>query len=178
VELRQYPDPVLRQQTGTVDTFDQALANLAQEMIVTMHACSGLGLAATQVGLTARIAIVAPDDKPGHEAVLVNPDLVQQAGWEESEEGCLRFPGIYVRLGRFTRVRVRYQDLQGKTREMDAEDILARAVQHELDHLDGRLLVDRMSAVQRMAHRRRLRELEDRHRERGEEEKGKVLQAK
>ena len=162
MELRQYPDPVLRQQAEAVDVFDQALAGLAQEMIVTMHACSGLGLAATQVGLAKRIAIVAPDDKPGHEAVLVNPDLVQQSGWEESEEGCLSLPGVYARIGRFTRVRVRYQDLQGKTREMDAEGVLARAVQHELDHLDGRLIVDRMSAVQRMTHRRRLKELEER----------------
>ena len=163
MELRQYPDPVLRQQTEAVDTFDQALAALAQEMIVTMHACSGLGLAGTQVGLAKRIAIVAPDDKPGHEAVLVNPELVQQSGWEESDEGCLSLPGIYIRVGRFTRLRVRYQDLQGKTREMDAEGILARAIQHELDHLDGRLIVDRMSSVQRMTHRRRLKELEERY---------------
>jgi peptide deformylase len=162
VELRQYPDPVLRQQTEAIDTFDEALAGLAQEMIVTMHACSGLGLAATQVGLTKRIAIVASDDKPGHEAALVNPEIVQTSGWEEAEEGCLSFPGVYIRVGRFTRVRVRYQDLRGKTCEMDAESILARAIQHELDHLDGRLLVDRMSAVQRMTHRHRLKELEER----------------
>jgi peptide deformylase len=153
---------VLRQQTETIDTFDLALVALAQEMIVTMHACSGLGLAATQVGLTKRIAIVASDDKPGHEAVLVNPEIVQTSGWEEAEEGCLSFPGVYVRMGRFTRVCVRHQDLQGKTCQMDAEGILARAIQHELDHLDGRLLVDRMSAVQRMTHRRRLHELEER----------------
>jgi peptide deformylase len=162
VELRQYPDPVLRQATEAVDTFDSALAALAQEMVVTMHASSGLGLAATQVGLTKRIAIVASDDKPGHEVALVNPQLVQQSGWEDAEEGCLSFPGIYIKVGRFIHVRVRYQDLQGKIREMDAEGILARAVQHELDHLDGRLLVDRMSVVQRMTHRRRLRELEER----------------
>lgn len=162
MELRQYPDPVLRQQTETIDTFDDALVGLAQEMIVTMHACSGLGLAATQVGLTKRIAIVASDDKPGHEVALVNPEIVQTSGWEEAEEGCLSFPGVYVRVGRFMRVRIRYQDLRGKTCEMDAEGILARAIQHELDHLDGRLLVDRMSAVQRMTHRHRLKELEER----------------
>jgi len=162
MELRQYPDPVLRQKTEAVGTFDQALADLAQEMIRTMHASAGLGLAATQVGLTQRIAVITPDDTPGHETVLVNPELVASSGWAEAEEGCLSVPGIYIKVGRFTHVRVRYQDLRGETREMDAKGIPARAVQHELDHLDGRLLVDRMSPVQQVAHRRRLRELEAR----------------
>jgi peptide deformylase len=162
MELRQYPDPVLRQKTKPVDTFDQALADLAQEMIRTMHASAGLGLAATQVGLTQRIAVITPDETPGHETVLVNPELVASSGWAEAEEGCLSVPGIYIKVGRFTHVRVRYQDLRGETREMDAKGIPARAIQHELDHLDGRLLVDRMSPVQQVAHRRRLRELEAR----------------
>ena len=178
MKLRYYPDPVLRIRTEPVETFDAALAEAAQDMVRLMHVCEGLGLAANQAGLTQRMAIVAADDKPGHETVLVNPELVESDGWEEAEEGCLSFPGIYVKIGRFTHVRVRHQNVRGETCEMTAEGLLARAVQHELDHLDGRLLVDRMSAVQRMAHRRRLRELEDRHRERGEEEKGKVLQAK
>jgi peptide deformylase len=82
-----------------------------------------------------------------------------------AEEGCLSFPGIYVKIGRFARVVARYQDLQGRPRRLEAEGLLARAVQHEIDHLDGRLLVDRMSVVQRMAHRRRLRELERRARQ-------------
>jgi len=163
VELRQYPDPVLRRETEPVEAFDVALAALAEEMVRTMHASAGLGLAATQVGLAKRIAIVAPDDKPGHEVVLVNPEFVQTSGWEEAEEGCLSFPGIYIKIGRFTRLRVRYKDVQGKTRELDAEGVLARAVQHELDHLDGRLLVDRMSSVQRVTHHRRLKELEERY---------------
>jgi len=163
VELRQYPDPVLRRETEPVEAFDAALAALAEEMVRTMHASAGLGLASTQVGFSKRIAIVAPDDKPGHEVVLVNPELVQTSGWEEAEEGCLSFPGIYIKIGRFTRLRVRYQDVLGKTRELDAEGVLARAVQHELDHLDGRLLVDRMSGVQRVTHRRRLKELEERY---------------
>jgi peptide deformylase len=163
MELRQYPDPVLRQRSEPVETFDEALADLVREMLRTMQAHTGLGLAAAQVGATQRVAIVASDGKPGRETVLVNPELVSSSGWEEGEEGCLSFPGIYVKVGRFTRVRVRYRDLRGGTHEMEADDILARAVQHELDHLDGRLLVDRMSSVQRMTHRRRLRELEERY---------------
>jgi|WetSurMetagenome_2_1015567.scaffolds.fasta_scaffold40422_4 peptide deformylase len=162
MDIRKYPDPVLRTVTGRVETFDKDLADLAAEMIRTMHLAEGLGLAATQVGRSERVVIVAAEPKPGREQVLVNPEILEADGWEVSEEGCLSFPGIYVRVGRFTRVRVRFQDVEGRTHEMIAEGVLARAVQHELDHLDGRLLVDRMSAVQRMAQRRRLHELVDR----------------
>jgi len=162
MEIRQYPDPVLRQRAEAVVTFDPALAGLTQEMVRTMHEAGGLGLAANQIGLTQRIAIVSPDDEAGHEVALVNPQIAHSEGWEESDEGCLSFPGIYIKVGRFTQIRIRYQDLRGKTCEMEATGLLARAIQHELDHLDGRLLVDRMSLIQRMTHRRRLRELTDR----------------
>jgi peptide deformylase len=164
MDVRQYPDPVLRAKTAEVTQFDQALADLAKQMITTMHAANGLGLAAPQVGVSRRIAIVAGDGEPGHETVLVNPQIVESEGWEEAEEGCLSFPGIYIKMGRFARVFVRYHDLKGGVCEMGARGLAARAVQHEVDHLDGRLLVDRMSTVQRMAHRRRLRELEERYR--------------
>jgi peptide deformylase len=140
-------------------------------MVRLMHDHKGLGLAAPQAGLSLRLMIVVPDDAPDHETVMVNPEIVQTEGWEEAEEGCLSFPGIYIKIGRFARVRVRYQDLQGKTCQREAEGLLARAVQHEVDHLDGRLLVDRMSVVQRMTHRRRLRELERRF----EERQGKAM---
>jgi peptide deformylase len=163
VEVRHYPDPVLRTKTEAVDSFDGSLADLAQEMIATMRSANGLGLAAPQVGISQRFAVVSTGTEPGRETVLVNPELVHSEGWEDAEEGCLSFPGIYVKIGRFTRVRVRYHDLRGEAREMEAEGLAARAVQHELDHLDGRLLVDRMSAVQRLAHHRRLRELQGRY---------------
>jgi peptide deformylase len=163
VEVRHYPDPVLRTKTEAVDSFDGSLADLVQEMIATMRSVNGLGLAAPQVGISQRFAVVSTDTEPGHETVLVNPALVHSEGWEDAEEGCLSFPGIYIKIGRFARVCVRYHDLKGEAREMEAEGLVARAVQHELDHLDGRLLLDRMSAVQRLTHRRRLRELQDRY---------------
>ena len=169
MEIRQYPDPVLRKKTLPVRMFDEALAGTAAEMVRAMRAAGGLGLAATQAGLTQRMAVIAPDDQPGHEAVIVNPEITRSEGWEESDEGCLSFPGIYIKVGRFTRVHLKYQDLQGRACEMDAENLLARAVQHELDHLDGRLLVDRMSQVQKMTHRRRLKELADRFEKRKED---------
>lgn len=163
MELHCYPDPVLRQKAEAVTRFDGDLAGLVRGMLDTMHASDGLGLAAPQVGVPARVAIISPEVQPGREVVLVNSEIVDSEGWEESDEGCLSFPGIYVKIGRFTRVRARYQDLRGEVHEIEAEALLARALQHELDHLDGRLLVDRMSPVQRMAQRRRLRDLRDRY---------------
>jgi peptide deformylase len=96
----------------------------------------------------------------------VNPEIVRTAGWVEADEGCLSFPGIYVKLGRFAHIVARYWDLGGQPQQLEAEGLLARAVQHELDHLDGRLLVDRMSPVQRMTQRRRLRDLATRYQRR------------
>jgi len=169
MELHLYPDPVLRERCEPVEAFDEALAALAREMTRVMRENNGLGLAGPQVGALKRIFVVAPDAEPGRETVLVNPEIVETAGWEEADEGCLSFPGIYVKLGRFARIVARYQDPSGRPQHVEAEGLLARAVQHELDHLDGRLLVDRMSPVQRMAQRRRLRDLALRYERRAKE---------
>ena len=163
MEVRYYPDPVLRERTRPVEQFDDALADLAREMVEMMNQADGLGLAGPQVGLSRNIVIVSADTQPGSEIVLVNPEIYASDGWEVAEEGCLSFPGIYVKIGRFGRIRARYRDLKGEPRELEAEGLLARVIQHERDHLDGRLLVDRMSPVQRMTQRRRLRELKDRY---------------
>ena len=163
MELRFYPDPVLRETTESVTVFDDALADLARRMVDTMHDNQGLGLAGPQVGVSRRLVIVSPDGEPGHETVLVNPEIVESDGWQVGEEGCLSFPGIFVKIRRNERVRVRYQDVTGTQREWEVEGLLARAVQHECDHLDGRLLVDRMSPVQRVGQRRRLRDLKERY---------------
>jgi len=166
MELRLFPDPILRERSEPVEVFDEALAALAREMTRLMREKGGLGLAGPQVGTLERIVVVAPDAEPERETVLVNPEIVETAGWEEADEGCLSFPGIYVKLGRFARIVVRYQDPSGRPQHLKAEGLLARAVQHELDHLEGRLLVDRMSPVQRMAQRRRLRDLATRYQRR------------
>jgi len=169
MDVHYYPDPVLRERARPVEQFDDALADLAREMVKTMNEADGLGLAGPQVGLALSIVVVSGDTRPGGEIVLVNPEIVETGGWEVADEGCLSFPGIYVKIGRFYRVRARYRDPRGEPQELEAEGLLARAIQHELDHLDGRLLVDRMSSVQRMAQRRRLRELKDRYERRATE---------
>jgi len=163
MEVRCYPDPVLRQRTRPVEEFGDALANLARDMVKTMNEANGLGLAGPQVAVSLSIVAASLDTQPGNAVVLVNPEILQTDGWEVGEEGCLSFRGIYVNIGRFHCIRVRYSDTKGEPQELEAKGLLARAIQHELDHLDGRLLVDRMSAVQRMAQRRRLRELKDRY---------------
>ena len=161
MELRFYPDPVLRESTETVTAFDDGLADLACRMVEIMHASKGLGLAGPQVAVGQSIVVVSPDGEPGHEIVMVNPEVVESEGWQVGEEGCLSFPDIFVKIRRFDRVRARFQDVTGRHHEVEAEGLLSRAIQHECDHLRGRLLVDRMSPVQRMAQRRRLRELKD-----------------
>jgi len=163
MEIRLYPDPVLRERSAPVEGFDQELADLAAGMTQAMLENRGLGLAAPQVAVLKRLIVVSPDGEAGHETVLVNPEVVCTEGWEEADEGCLSFPGIYVKIGRFARMAVRYQDVAGRPHEMEAEGLLARAILHEIEHLDGRLLVDRMSPVQQMAQRRRLRELTTRY---------------
>jgi len=159
MRIRLYPDPVLRERSVRVEAFDEDLARLAAEMTRLMLENRGLGLAAPQVGVLKRLVVVSPDGEPGREAVLINPEIIHSEGSERADEGCLSFPGIYVKVNRHARVVVRYQDVAGEAHEMEAEGLLARAIEHEVDHLDGRLLVDRMSQVQRMANRRRLREL-------------------
>ena len=169
MRIRLYPEPVLRETCTPVETFDQGLAVLASGMVRAMHENRGLGLAGPQVGVTQCVAIVSPDGEAGHETVLVNPEIVRSEGKDEHDEGCLSFPGIYVRVRRAEHVVVRYQDVGGAAHEMEAWGLLARAILHELDHLDGRLLVDRMSPVQRVAQRRRLRQLEERYDRRSQE---------
>lgn len=159
MRIRLYPDPVLRERSVRVEAFDEDLARLAAEMTRLMLENRGLGLAAPQVGVLKRLVVVSPDGEPGREAVLINPEIIHSEGSERADEGCLSFPGIYVKVNRHARVVVRYQDVAGEAHEMEAEGLLARAIEHEVDHLDGWLLVDRMSQVQRMANRRRLREL-------------------
>jgi peptide deformylase len=155
-----YPNRILAEPTPKVTVFDQKLRDTAKMMFETMYAANGVGLAAPQVGLSLRMAVICTGNCPDGEVVLVNPEIIDSQGKATVEEGCLSFPGIYVKVSRHAAVKVQYQDLDGATHVLEAEGLLARAVQHELDHLDGVLLYDHMSPIQRMANRRALRMLE------------------
>ena len=164
--IRIYPDPVLREVCPRVTDFGgAALRKLARDMVETMHAAPGVGLAAPQVGLTVRLAVVdlTVGKEPEELRVLVNPEVLEPEGKEVEEEGCLSIPGLLDKVERPARVRVRAQDVDGTPFELVAEGWLARAVCHEVDHLDGVLFTDRLRGLRRERAKRQLRRLAATH---------------
>ena len=159
--IRIYPDPILRVKTRRVETFDAALRKLAADMVETMHAAPGVGLAAPQVGSDLRIAVVDPTvgENPSEVRVLVNPEITRREGLETDVEGCLSLPGINDKVDRPFAVTVRAQDLQGEDLEIEAEDYLARVICHEVDHLDGILFTDHLRGLRKERARRQLKKL-------------------
>ena len=159
--IRIYPDPVLRVKCPRVEEFDARLRKLAADMVETMHAAPGVGLAAPQVGRELRLAVVdiSVGEDPAMIKVLVNPEIVRREGQESDVEGCLSLPGITDKVDRPTAVTVRAQDLDGKPFEFEAEEYMARAVCHEIDHLDGVLFTDHLRGLRKERVRRQLKKL-------------------
>jgi peptide deformylase len=160
--ILRFPDPRLRQLSLPVAAFDATLRELVSDMKDTMYLAEGAGLAAIQIGEPLRLFIIDPevagrtaDDPP---LVLANPELIWISEEEQTgDEGCLSFPGIFVPIKRGQRARVRAQDLEGKSFEVEGEALFARALQHENDHLTGRLLVDMVGPVKRQIIKRKMR---------------------
>ncbi len=159
--IRIYPDPVLRERCTEVAIFDDGLRRLAADMIATMHAAPGVGLAAPQVGDTRRLIVVdlSVGDDPAELHVLVNPRIVEHEGSETETEGCLSIPDLSDKVERPRRVRVEARSLDGEPVALDAEGWLARAICHEIDHLDGVLFVDRLRGLRRERAQRALRRM-------------------
>lgn len=159
--IRTYPDPVLRVKCPPVERFDQELRGLAADMVETMHHAPGVGLAAPQVGVELRLAVVdlSVGNDPEQLLVLVNPEVQDEEGEATEVEGCLSLPEVTDKVDRPYRIRVRAQDLNGEPFEVEAEDWMARAILHEIDHLDGVLFVDRLRGLRRERARRQLRRL-------------------
>lgn len=159
--IRIYPDPVLRERCAEVEVFDDELRKLAQDMVETMHAAPGVGLAAPQVGVSRRLAVVdvSVGQEPEALKILVNPEIVESDGKEVDTEGCLSIPGYSDRVQRPTRVEVVARDLDGKEIRLEAEEFEARALCHEIDHLEGILFVDHLRGLRRDRARRQLRRL-------------------
>ena len=159
--IRLYPDPVLRARCREVEEFDSTLAGLVADMVETMHAAPGIGLAAPQVGVDRRVAVV--DLSVGEAAdallVLINPRIVEQEGSAVDVEGCLSLPGITEKIERPTRIVVEAAHANGEPFSVEAEDWMARAICHELDHLDGVLFTDRLSGLKKDKAKRALRRL-------------------
>ncbi len=159
--IRLYPDPVLRVECAPVEEFGADLTRLVADMIETMHEAPGVGLAAPQVGVELRVAVVDATAGMDPEAVrvLVNPRVVDSAGVDTDTEGCLSIPDFTEKVTRPATVRIAATDLEGSAFEIDAEELEARAIQHELDHLDGVLFVDRLRGLRRQRARSFLRRL-------------------
>jgi peptide deformylase len=156
LDVRTFGDPVLKTRAASVESFDDALAHLAEDMLVTMREHEGVGLAANQVGRLKRILVAATEDE---EYVIVNPVVEEAAETTERElEGCLSIPGIQVEVERPTGVTVSGQDASGVPLRIETSGLLARILQHEMDHLDGVLILDRTDRESRKAAMREMRE--------------------
>ena len=154
--ILEFPDPRLRKTATAVAQVDDALRELTDNMFETMYAAPGIGLAATQIDVHRRflVADVSADNNEPH--VLINPVILGKDGVQVSEEGCLSVPGYYEEVERAEHIRVRYQNRDGDEVETDMEGLLAVVVQHEIDHLDGKLFVDYLSEAKRSRIRKRL----------------------
>ena len=176
-EIKTYPDPVLRKETAAVKEFNDELRQLITDMIQTMYAAPGVGLAANQIGVSLRVAVVDitkrdPENdlpfKNKEQLILVNPRIVDGQGAQTDEEGCLSVVDMTANVKRFQKIMVQAQDLEGKKIEIEVEDFLARVIQHEVDHLDGVLFIDRISALKRAFYKkRRLKQLKEQQEENG-----------
>ena len=151
-----YPDSRLRKPKVAVETVDDGVRALVADMLETMYAAPGIGLAATQVNVQKRIVVMDLSEEKNRPQVFINPTLLEREGESESEEGCLSVPGFYETVQRAARVRVSALDLDGEPFELDASGLLAVCVQHEIDHLDGKLFVDYLSALKRDRIRKKL----------------------
>jgi peptide deformylase len=162
LKIVKYPEPILSQPGEPVTEFDAELRKLVADMFETTYANQGIGLAAPQVGIPKRVTVIdlSMGKEPSDKVVLINPEIIFQQGKQYEEEGCLSFPDIREKVSRAARVRIRAQDEYGKWFERDADDLLSRCFQHEIDHLDGMLFIFRMSALKRDISLRKIRKMQ------------------
>jgi peptide deformylase len=154
--ILEYPDPRLRKTAKPVQTVDDAVRQLVADLLETMYAAKGVGLAATQVDIHRRVLVLDVSEERNQPMIFINPEILSAQGRGPGEEGCLSVPDIYEKVQRATHIRVRALGRDGLPFEMEAEGLLAICVQHEMDHLDGKLFVDYLSELKRQLIRRRL----------------------
>ncbi len=164
LEIRKYPDPVLRKKTEPVKKIDGPLQRLIDDMVETMHAAPGVGLAANQVGVSLQVAVIDLSTREEKEKrhpllVIINPEIIAREGSVVEEEGCLSIPDYAEKVKRSAKVKVRAQDRNGNEFELEAEGLLAKALQHEIDHLNGMLFIDRLSTLKKSIFKRRMKKL-------------------
>jgi peptide deformylase len=157
-----YPEPVLQQPGEPVTEFDDKLRKFVADMFETMYAAQGIGLAAPQVAVSKRITVIdlSSGKEPEKKLVLINPEIIEQAGRLYEEEGCLSFPEIREKVVRHAKVKIRAQDEFGKWFEAEGEELLSRCMQHEIDHLEGVLFIFRVSSLKRDLALRKIRKMQ------------------
>lgn len=157
LNILEHPDPRLRQKGRVVADFGVEFQRLIDDMFETMYAAPGVGLAATQVGVALRVAVMDTSDDKTEQRVIVNPEIVEAGEQQEMEEGCLSVPEVRDTVNRYNRLRLRAQDRHGAVYEVAAEGLLAQCIQHEIDHLDGKLYIDYLSTLKRERITKKLR---------------------
>jgi len=174
LKIYTFPNPVLRRKAQWVDSVDSSLWKLADAMLETMYAAPGVGLAANQVGVLKRIFVIdvefeieelnteveskiVKNKKP---VVIINPKIIYREGTQLYSEGCLSIPGFFAEVKRAEKLKLQYWDLDGKTQELHAEGLFAVAIQHELDHLEGRLFIDYLSPLKKEMIKKKLQEIQ------------------
>ncbi len=158
-----FPDPRLRKKAVAIATIDETIRELAHDMLETMYEENGIGLAATQVNVQQRLVVMDLSEERNEPLFLINPEVLATEGKEEMQEGCLSVPGFYDTVQRAERIRFRYQTLDGDTVERDADGLLAVCVQHEIDHLNGKLFIDYLSPLKRQRIKKKLEKQEKQH---------------
>ncbi len=156
LKILEFPDPRLRKKAVAVTDIDDDLRNLIDDMLETMYAAPGIGLAATQVDVHKRLLVADISPEKDDPRALINPEILEKDGTAISEEGCLSVPGYFEEVERAESIRVRYLDRDGATVEENAEGLLAICIQHEIDHLNGKLFVDYLSEAKRQRIRKKL----------------------
>jgi len=161
-QVVKYPDPVLAKVGAPVTEFDDALRTLVAEMFESMYAAQGIGLAAPQIAVSKQITVidVSFKERPEDKIVLINPQIIDRTGKQIEEEGCLSLPDIREKVARASWVKVRAQNVKGEFFEVEGEELLSRALQHEIDHLHGILFLDHLSLLKRDLVKRRIRKLQ------------------
>jgi peptide deformylase len=155
-----FPHPNLRKNAVPVEAIDAAIRTLVEDMQETMYAEGGIGLAATQVDVHKRIIIMDLSETKDQPMVMINPEILQREGNEAMQEGCLSVPGFYETVERAEKIRCRYLNLEGEGQDLDADGLLAVCIQHEIDHLDGKLFIDYLSPLKRQLIKKKIKKQE------------------
>jgi len=159
LNILHFPDPKLRQKAAPVAVVNDEIRTLVDDMFETMYEAPGIGLAAVQVNVLKRVIVIDISEDKDQPECFINPEIVERNGEEKMEEGCLSVPGIYEPVSRAKDITVRYLDRDGNTREMTVDGLLAVCIQHEIDHLDGKLFVDYLSEMKRKRIRKKMEKM-------------------